>query len=628
MTSRVLVGALVLLASSCITGKTILQRFNQRGAPQAVNFLPCERSLEESVPDLLGDVYDTTEPLRWLDQRAATDALTDAAMCLRATGDSPRSSDCLACLFSGRNCGAGAQWLRLPPPPALDSQLPQAWHVERDVQRVEQHVQALLKTITQRCLVNGEGELSGAARARLRQGFEAGLATLTEYETRRGLNRAPNRPVTTWVLSGGAANGAFSAGAAWWLLQQHRAGGNACETDRLDMLGGASAGTVIATAVKKYFDGAQRGDGPQQQTALDLLADNFTCTANQDLYCVQDLSLADAIAADGNVPRGLVNFRPTRTRLDAAIDEKEITRPPEQFASTVEFLRGDVQFVSSAMSKSKYDWLDSLEGSLVEPLLAEPVPFIRGRAGVWIDGGVRSGLPLTTPLRRGADRALVFVNTALNGVPKERLPSAASIGFRAIDLFSLQPIVGELASSELEATVRRQLEKERCLERLGASMMPERLAELTERCGHSTAQPLFLADEMPHPRQGSPKSLRNPTAPMCSTLAPASDTYASSWLFMPEKLPDFAGLNVGEVNWSTLAAIGYEFNPRETWNLFVLGALTAQERCNEINDTLAWHLPASCGDRRAALAALKTLRKRWDDKGCYWNTPKLVDCPK
>lgn len=620
----------VLLLPQCITGKAVLGVFNAPGKPQPVAFATCEERIPDEVLELLADVYDTPGALARVDPARAPKApaqLADATLCLRAASRLPGGSGkaCLDCLFDGTGCPSPDASLGFAAPPPLESTDPVAWHAERDVHRLQEHLAALLISVNQHCLVNGQAEVSLGARERLIENFTLGLRDLLAYQARRDLRRAVDRPVVAWVLAGGSANGAFSAGAAWWLLQQHQACGPACARDRVDILGGASTGSLIATLVKKYFYGVETGSAAIRAQAFSLLTDNYTCTVNQELYCVQDTRLAQLLGAEGDAPRGLISFDGVRALLARNVPLGEVRAHPEQFASTVEFLEGRVAHVSSAEAASEVDWVRAIEASIVQPFLAEPVGEVRGQRGVWIDGGVRSGLPLSTPLRRGADRALVFVNTALDGVPKASLPNAAAVAFRALDLFSLQPIVGELASSELEVVLKRQQEKARCLSRLGYATSGARAVELEGRCSRSSAAPLSVEDPMPRlERDGA---LRCASAPSHTTLAGLDDAYASSWLFMPQTLPDFGDLAIGKADWSTLAAVGYQFEPNAMWNLFVLGALVAQQRCVELNDTLSWHLPAQCSERGAVVAALRTLRARFEANGCGKKTPQLRDCP-
>src|SRR6185369_2708812 len=110
---------------------------------------------------------------------------------------------------------------------------------------------------------------------------------------------------------------------------------------------------------------------------------------------------------------------------------------------------------------------EAVFASILQPALSEPLEKVGPNTGVLLDGSIRSGLPMAVPLSRGAERALVFVNAPLEPRPLSVTPPhALSMLFRTLELFAHQPIVGELAEAELALEVRREQERQVCMDRM------------------------------------------------------------------------------------------------------------------------------------------------------------------
>jgi predicted acylesterase/phospholipase RssA len=632
-------GCTLEAATRGISGHQVLEAFNGANAPADAgnpDFPACTRLANSIAADELANVYDTPAALDVLRARGVPRALTDATRCV-ARRQSLQQSDqsCFTCLFGGgADAGVGcANGLVFPPPPALDQPDVDAWKVERDVERVQAGLQRAVRAMAQTCTV-----LTGpdtADESPLERAWGGARESLMHYQHDRPLTVHPDdRPVNAWVLSGGAANGAFSAGAAWWLLQQREACGATCTNDHVDFVSAASTGTLIATIAKNYFrPGASQAD---RKTAIDDLSERYTCSANADLYCEQDVSLYDLFFNPTAPKRGLIDFVGVRNLVKSKTGDLAhgIRTAPEQFASTVDYQSGAVVHFSSSRIESQTAWWEALEGSFVEPLAAEPVSRIGLFKGTWLDGGVRSGLPISTPLRRGADRAVVFVNSPFEGIPRPRMRNVGDIVFRSIELFSLQPILGELAEAEEEKVLTRQGEKERCLDRLGFDHAAD-AADLERRCSIDLALPSsceVARTTMPRwaVNTRAPKSM-DVTQPPKSGLERLQSPYEGSWLFLPTDLRNSWQASLrptpghqSPVEWKDLNATGYTFDPNSMWNLFVVGALVANERCEEVKATLNWHL--TCQSEAQVHNALSVLRKHFEAAGCGTKPSAIPRC--
>lgn len=608
----------------CIPSTVVLEAFNRPPQKALPAFTPCTDEVEGVLQETLADVYETPGALTPL-AASAPGALADATLCVRdALRTTVADTACFNTLFGA---------LPFPPVPTFTpAPAPADWATERDVHRVQHNLQRAVRAVASACTVRqgtGFPLNSPQERQALATAWDGGLLALKAYQAARPRAVRNGRPVTALVFAGGAANGAFSAGAVWWLLKSREACGAACANDTVDMVAGASTGTVIASLAKRYFSPLST---PADRAAmLELLAKGYTCSGNRDLYCTQDMSLYDVLEAKQAGKRGLVRFDGLKSLIATnAGSLSVIQRAPEQFASAVDFESARVHHVCSTVQTSLPDWHAALEASLVEPLLAQPVAKVGGRTGTWIDGGVRSGLPLNAVLRRGADRAVMFVNTAVEGVPRPAQDNAAAVGFRALDLFTLSPITGELVAAEHERVLRTAGEKERCLARLGFDATgngtgPINPAVNVERL--CSGLPLLATVPVPF---ALPVTL--PGTPQLDRLP---STYHGAWLFMPQELPphfqQVARLPdeaPAAVTWADIGAVGYQFDPREMWRLFALGAVTAQQRCEEVAKTLGWAgLTADCTDGTKVIQALQSLRAKWVTDQCAQRPLEPQPCP-
>ncbi len=84
------------------------------------------------------------------------------------------------------------------------------------------------------------------------------------------------------------------------------------------------------------------------------------------------------------------------------------------------------------------------------------------------------------------------------------------------------------------------------------------------------------------------------------------------------------------VDWKSLSAAFYEFDPARMWQMFAFGAAVMHQRCAEVNQTLGWHLfekgAGGCGTEDELLAALEAVRDA--ARVCAQNRKKAEVCRK
>lgn len=662
MACSVRMGALAVAAgcllSSCAWVETFaLKQVHARDVLGALNtpapvhpkFWSAEDEVAEVFRQSLPDAYfDASVPNQVLTRPQVGERVRNAVVCVGNATSNDAVERCIDALLLHLG-------FEDPPNPATVS--PSGWMRELDTVRLQENLGAAVRAAAAYERTSRGLPIDQDAPA-IERGALRGIAEALSYLGRRQgeIHRDHGKPITALVLSGGAANGAFSAGAVWWLLTNLKAceddaaakkaacqkNGHCtaeellaidqgCASDRLDMVAGASTGSLLAVLAKDFFAHVPGDD--RRQRALDELVRRYTCSTNGDLYCVVDKSLYD-LAADQGTAKGLVRFDGIQQALDAYVKPQTFASHPEYFASTVDFRSGRSFHFSSLDPLDLPDvsaFKQAVLASLVEPAMSEPVPGVGKATGTFLDGGIRSGLPLWTPLQRGAERALVLVNNPLEPVPLQDPPAnAGRIALRMLDLFTHQPIVSELHEAEEAVVLKRVGEYERCVERL-ASLHPsnnESQAGMSRATSTKQIQDLCAGRVWPQAPIVTPRAVVTQPGPPLVKSVP--NAYQSAWLFEPVALPERIQELAPGIRWEELAQVGYQFDPRAMWNLFALGAAVAQQRCGEVDAVLGWHLPAgpgTCTDFEALERALTPIREH-AEQVCWKRDNALRTCAK
>jgi predicted acylesterase/phospholipase RssA len=610
-----------------VKGKDLLETLNTSGPGMDPPFVPVDEEVKKifhnNLPDAYWDAASASAPLR---APEAVGHIRDAIVCAETAKNGPEELACLDTLNAK---------LAFPKPPKSPDMA--AWKTELDTVRMMENLGLAVRASATWFHSTQQPPITDHLD-KLQKGIKDGLDAYFTYLPKRAVKRHLDRPVTAFVMSGGAANGAYSAGATWFLLQRQHAckteaeakraacekGGcsqaqldaleRSCLSDRVDIAAGTSTGSLITILVKDFF--AEKVN--HRQRALDMLFSSYTCSVNSDLYCAVDTNLYELFQGKA---RGLVRFDGISKRLDDYVGQETWDSPTEYFASAVDYKSGRIHHFSSADPAdipTLPDLRKAVLSSIVEPGLAEPVEQVGPAKGTLVDGGVRSGLPLRTPLARGAERAVMFVNAPMETVPLERDPAnGGEVLLRTLSLFVHQPIVGELHEAEHRLLLKRISEYSRCMARVKQAGF-QTPASVEDLCsGREWPEAVPVAPEgraAPMPRQ----VVTQTPSPVLRAIPTA---YQSVWLFQRNVLPKDISMLAPGVDWRTLTLAGYQFDPKAMWNLFALGALEAQEQCQEINRVLGWHLttgegPGYCGTYADLSALLRPLRDQ-AEKNCW-----------
>lgn len=627
-----------------LQSKDVLSKVNT-ATPEAPNFPELHEDIASDVHDGLADAYfhpDWAEHV--LGASNAVDELLEALVCIdKNPFDADAQRGCLESLYTD---------LHLAPPPKvpttpIDPSTQKQWRSEMDVVRLQVNLRDTLGQVLVRYKTTQLAPIS-KEEIELRTGIGQGLTRVVSYLKHRRIQRLPKRPITTWVMGGGAANGAYSAGAAWWLLHQldrcktdaekriqacmarhcpteeQRRIADSCLEDRVDIVAGASTGSLIGILTKDYFVGGE----DRRAHALRLLEDSYGCKVNSDLYCTTSSSLLDLLQGHET---GMMWFNGIVRLVKDNIDAKTFRSRTEYFASTVDLRSGLVHQLSSEdpLDMASLQALhEAVIASVVEPAMSRPVGSVNRRPGFYIDGGVRSGLPLLAPLRRGAERAVVFVNAPIEPAPRGSGPNnAVDALFRSLDLFTHQTIVGELHDAENRAIAKQQHEALQCLDRLRfhdeGALTPAQRSIVWDHCEG-------LAESNVPPRVPAAEALASQQVHISAPVArpEESGVFRRAWLFEPHSIPEWLGKR--GVDRKGLAAVGYEFNPEAMWKLFMFGAAVAQQRCTDVNAVMGWHLPANnplgCADENELQRAIARTELRLRTQGCFLKRTDLKTC--
>jgi predicted acylesterase/phospholipase RssA len=570
-----LAAALLLIGCAKLRTPALLQELNKSAPNAAVPKVEPVKRVSRLAKTHMADAY--IEPQRvagWL--RAGGEApapLLRLVRCLNGEGlfdPGPCYADFMA------QAAAGAFGLPRPPASldAIKNRESAEAGAELDAERFLANARALAASLATLEQLAGRGRLP---EADLAQGVAEGTRRAAEYIAQRRWHRSVARPTTAIVMSGGAANGAFSAGVIWRLMEVlsscRGASAGGCSGAKIDLVAGTSTGTLIGLTVDLYST-----QGHEQQ-GRDLLVHSYTCSVDSDLYCVNDewdWALVGSL-------KGLVRFDGIRAKIESQVPPEVLANDTEAVAVSADFETGDLYAQSDQDPEDRgpaASRLDAVLASIVEPVLAEPVPELTrdgvAQRGTFLDGGVRSGLPLLEAVYRGAERVLVLSTSRIDPDPIPPPRNAVKILMRTIDLLSGQPRISEVQLAELAAAQRRMVEYTVCQERLrpltaepkgarkpapGPRIPPQ--VEVESFCQRSERfHPPPVGVEAAAPGWMGP-----------AFLPQVASSWRTSWIFRPEE----------EVE----TAEGYSFDPRVMRRLFELGAATFQRRCPEILNLLA-----------------------------------------
>ncbi|MCC6554590.1 MAG: patatin-like phospholipase family protein, partial [Polyangiaceae bacterium] len=455
-------------------------------------------------------------------------------------------------------------------------------------------------------LVDREAVLAGAGSA---------LSRASRYVAGRRWRRERDRPTTGIVVKGGAATGIFSAGVVWTVLHMI----HGCMSDpacgaappgasrprrdlRFQLLSGTSTGAMVAIAVD-LWSSAETAEA--RERGIKNLAKWFTCYSLSDLYCVRSAPITRLFESGDGAEKGVLEFDGIEKVLTSCVDDRMRANGAELILNTVDFRTGRLYALSDqAELVTTGDVVQAGLASALLPVIGQPVsklPVWNPGVGeaVYLDGGIRSEIPLLPLARRGAERVLVVSSSASVLNETRPLKNALSIATRYIDVSTGGVTESELAHASRHAESIRAAEIEACTERLradsGRLCPPESGCNVRSICrtldwGSACSPPRdapIEGDEGADPPAPQPATAPQPAA------APSGPERMRRVVLGDHTIADPRALSIlVEPFWAVhgifrnedkIDAInGYKFEPAELRRMFRAGAEAARLRCTDL----------------------------------------------
>ena len=425
----------------------------------------------------------------------------------------------------------------------------------------------------------------------IERGAKVAFQRAASYVRARHWKRKQSRRTLGVAVEGGAAQGIFAAGAVWTVLNlinqwmEHECKGDRdCEKQneiRFELISGTSTGAMISVAVDR-FNAMTTKTGRDQE--INNIAKWFTCYSFSDLMCGQSASLFGLTASTPSALRGVLKFDGIEKVLTSCVEPWTFDNFSELILNTTEFRTGRI-FALSDQNEMKHppDVVHAALASALLPVIGDPdrnvwdgVSFdTQYDAGapaatepVYLDGGIRSELPVLPLVRRGAERVLAVASGGSTVTEVGQLKNAIAIAGRYININTGAVMETELEYAQRLAESMRQDEVDACWSALEKGDTAR--CNVVDGCNPWNVCHGRYDDLCKMPSKEWPKYARD-----------AQEKFGT--LTLQQRLTPFwqmESIFMDESNVDGLA--GYDFNPSDLRRLFRAGAETVRMRCPDI----------------------------------------------
>jgi predicted acylesterase/phospholipase RssA len=421
--------------------------------------------------------------------------------------------------------------------------------------------------------VKNAADLVGERFATMDEAIAASRRAFTDsatYLANRKWQRDLHHRVTGLVVKGGAATGVFSAGVVYVALnlidECLKAG--VCDAAQAGfvMASGTSTGATVVTAADVFHSDLANQDS--RTKALNDYRDWYMCSSTNDLYCVRNhvaFDLARSHPGDSLlVEDSFLDFNGLAGKAESAYHCKEMNNRMELILNTVDFRTGRLYALTDqdpATLRTPWDVAKAVVSSAALPFIVRPtytLPIDPVHAGnfSYLDGGIRSELPLLALVRRGVERLLVVSSGASVTDDHAPIANALDMAIRYIDISTGGVTEAEIDHARWRAEASRLSEYDACLAALD---------DVKTRTGRSVCEGNCNADalcagDFAHACGGPRKPPSN------EEIVEASFQTTSVWR-NEDRVPSLPG---------------YAFNPDAQRRLMLAGAEAARDQCRQI----------------------------------------------
>jgi predicted acylesterase/phospholipase RssA len=408
----------------------------------------------------------------------------------------------------------------------------------------------------------------------VQEGARQAFAEIGSYLGGRTWQRRFDQHVTGLVIKGGASTGLYSAGVVWTALNliagcMADGGPDGCHAlvgdPQFKLVSGTSTGAMIAVATE-LFNSAR--DDAGRAAALDRVAGWFTCLGDNDLYCVQQ---GDGLAML-KTQKGMLQFDGLQNLLVDNVTCDLFKTPSELVLNMVSFRTGGLFDLSDQDElRSRNDVVNGALASAVLPFIGEPVPHLpvdydATLAQTYLDGGIRSELPILPLVRRGAERVLVVSSDASVTGESSQLDNGLDIATRFIDV-----AIGGVTESEIQHAERH--------------VESVRLAEIDLCDDDSDIKSACRGAKSPADCETA--FCQGDWSSLCAAEPPKKKELPNTLDLTNHRLASLWGTRSFFRNETEVSSLhGYDFDSTQERRLFLAGAEAARVRCAEIAQLL------------------------------------------
>lgn len=418
------------------------------------------------------------------------------------------------------------------------------------------------------------------------RGAQRAFEDSARYLEARRWRREIDRPVTGLVVKGGAATGIYSAGVVWVALNILDACVKQGVCDRgsagFALMSGTSTGATIVGAVDKFQTALAAPNG-DTASALRLYEQWYLCSSMDSLYCVRNGSAINLARGEGAakdaVQDSMLDFIPLAKKIEGNYGCGEMNNRSELVLNAVDFRTGRLYSLSDqdrSTLRAPWDVTKAIVSSAALPFIVRPIydlpvdPLADAGNFAYLDGGIRSELPVLSLVRRGVERVLVVSSDASVLGEAAPISNATDMAIRYIGVSTGGITEAEIEHARSRAEADRLAEHEACSDFLKKHDQGAILHGRSPLCTGVCDRDAVCSGDFAHacdrvvalrPIEGTPHN---------------AEVVEKTWRMT----------NVWRDERRVPGLPGYAFDPAEQRRLMLAGAEAARQKCEAIAESL------------------------------------------